>query len=92
MTYQLAMFGPLGMQEMMLIFLIILLLFGAKKIPELARGIGKGMGEFKKAKEDFEKEIKVGEVEGKANWEKPSSPAPAPAPQPAEEKSSAPQD
>lgn len=70
-----AMFGPLGMQEMMLIFLIILLLFGAKKIPELARGIGKGMGEFKKAKEDFEKEIKTGEIEGKANWEKPSTPA-----------------
>jgi sec-independent protein translocase protein TatA len=76
-AYQLAFMGPLGMQEMMLIFLIILLLFGAKKIPELARGIGKGMGEFKKAKEDFEKEIKVGEVEGKANWEKPSTPAPA---------------
>jgi sec-independent protein translocase protein TatA len=82
--------GPIGMQEMMLIFLIILLLFGAKKIPELARGIGKGMGEFKKAKEDFEKEIKVGEVEGKKNWEKPSTPAPAasaPAPKSEEEKS-----
>lgn len=74
------MFGPIGMQEMMLIFLIILLLFGAKKIPELARGIGKGMGEFKKAKEDFEKEIKTGEIEGKANWEKPSAPAASPAP------------
>lgn len=58
---------------MIVIFLIILLLFGAKKIPELARGIGKGMGEFKKAKEDFETEIKAGEVEGKTEWEKPSS-------------------
>jgi len=57
------------MQEMIVIFLIILLLFGAKKIPELARGIGKGMGEFKKAKTDFEEEIKRGEVEGEKNWE-----------------------
>lgn len=56
-------FGAPGMQEMIVIFLIVLLLFGAKKIPELARGIGKGMGEFKKAKKDFEHEIKAGEVE-----------------------------
>jgi len=57
------------MQEMIVIFLIILLLFGAKKIPELARGIGKGMGEFKKAKTDFEDEIKRGEVEGEKDWD-----------------------
>ena len=69
----LALMGPIGMQEMIVIFLIILLLFGAKKIPELARGIGKGMGEFKKAKEDFEEEIKVGEAEGKDSWDKPSA-------------------
>ena len=53
------------MQEMVVIFLIVLLLFGAKKIPELARGVGKGMGEFKKAKHEFEREIKMGEEEGK---------------------------
>ena len=34
-------------------FLIILLLFGAKKLPQLARGVGKSMGEFKKAKDEF---------------------------------------
>ena len=72
--------GPIGMQEMIVIFLIILLLFGAKKIPELARGIGKGMGEFKKAKEDFEDEIKAGEHEGKTDWDTTKSPDPAPAP------------
>lgn len=60
----------LGMQEMIVIFLMVLLLFGAKKIPELARGIGKGMGEFKKAKQEFEREITVGEEEGKRDWEK----------------------
>ncbi|MGB2265850.1 MAG: twin-arginine translocase TatA/TatE family subunit, partial [Akkermansiaceae bacterium] len=42
--------GPLGYPEMVVIFLIILLLFGAKKLPQLARGLGKSMGEFKKAK------------------------------------------
>jgi len=56
--------GPIGFQEMILIALVILLLFGAKKLPELARGIGKSMGEFKKAKEDFEDEIKRGTDEG----------------------------
>lgn len=55
--------GPIGMQEMIMIFIIILLLFGAKKLPELARGIGKSMGEFKKAKEEFEHEITRSETE-----------------------------
>ena len=43
--------------EGLIIFLVILLLFGAKKIPELARGVGKAMGEFKKAREEFEHEV-----------------------------------
>jgi sec-independent protein translocase protein TatA len=63
----------LGMQEMIVIFLIVLLLFGAKKIPDLARGIGKGMGEFKKAKQEFEREITMGEEEGKKSWERPAT-------------------
>ena len=67
----------LGMQEMIVIFLIVLLLFGAKKIPDLARGIGKGMGEFKKAKQEFEREITVGEEEGKKSWETPRASAPS---------------
>jgi sec-independent protein translocase protein TatA len=55
--------GPIGMPEMIMIFIVILLLFGAKKLPELARGIGKSMGEFKKAKEEFEHEITRSETE-----------------------------
>ncbi len=47
----------LGGQEMLVILIIVLLLFGAKKIPELARGMGKGLGEFKKAKHEFDDEI-----------------------------------
>ncbi|MEM1442290.1 MAG: twin-arginine translocase TatA/TatE family subunit [Verrucomicrobiota bacterium] len=65
-------FGAPGMQEMIVIFLIVLLLFGAKKIPELARGVGKGMGEFKKAKTEFEREIKEGEKEGEKEWDQPA--------------------
>ena len=50
---------------MIMIFVVILLLFGAKKLPELARGIGKSMGEFKKAREDFEYEITRAEADGR---------------------------
>jgi len=55
--------GSIGMPEMIAIFLVVLLLFGAKKLPELARGIGKSMGEFKKAREDFEHEITRSETD-----------------------------
>lgn len=48
----------LGTQEMIMIFAAILLLFGASKLPELARSMGKATGEFKKAKIESEKEIK----------------------------------
>jgi sec-independent protein translocase protein TatA len=50
------MFG-LGPQEIILICIVILVLFGAKKIPELMSGLGKGMREFKKASKDIENEI-----------------------------------
>lgn len=52
------MFGNLGSGEIILIVLVILILFGAKKIPELAQGIGKGMREFKKAMNDVQDEVK----------------------------------
>jgi sec-independent protein translocase protein TatA len=67
-------FGPLGTQEMILIFLILLLLFGAKKLPQLARGIGKSMGEFKKAREDFEDEIRKGGEDIETKTDKASEP------------------
>jgi sec-independent protein translocase protein TatA len=52
------MFGNLGAGEIILILLVILILFGAKKIPELAKGLGKGMSEFKKGLKEVENEIK----------------------------------
>ena len=50
------MFG-LGTQEIILIALVILVLFGAKKIPDLMSGLGKGIKEFKKASREIETEI-----------------------------------
>ena len=50
------MFG-LGPMELVIIFLVILLVFGAKRIPEIAQGIGKGINEFKKAARDVTSEI-----------------------------------
>lgn len=44
-------------QEIFIILLIVLLLFGANKIPEIARGLGKGMREFKKATDDIKREM-----------------------------------
>lgn len=53
------MFGNLGAPEILIIVVAILILFGAKRIPEFARGIGKGMKEFKKAVKEVEEEIKL---------------------------------
>ena len=51
-------FGSLGFWEILLIVLVILLLFGGKKIPELMHGLGKGMKSFKKGMEEVEDNIK----------------------------------
>ena len=49
-----------GGSEIILIFLVILLLFGGKKIPELARGLGRGIREFNQAKATIKEEIEQG--------------------------------
>ena len=50
--------GGLGMSEILLIVLVVLLLFGGKKIPELMRGLGKGVRSFKDGMNEIEKDIK----------------------------------
>jgi sec-independent protein translocase protein TatA len=57
MTTTFIILGILGGQEIIVILIIILLLFGGRKIPELMRGLGKGMNEFKKAKDGIYDEI-----------------------------------
>ncbi len=52
--------GNLGATELTLIFLVVLLLFGGNKIPELMRGLGKGIREFNNAKNSVEDEIRQG--------------------------------
>lgn len=57
MTNSLMFLGNLGTGEIIIIALVVLLLFGGKKIPELMRGIGKGVKSFKDGMNDIEKQI-----------------------------------
>ena len=49
--------GMIGPWQVVLIVLVVLLLFGGKKIPELMKGLGKGISEFKKGKKEIEKDL-----------------------------------
>ena len=49
--------GGLGTQEIFLLMLLALIFFGSKRLPEISRGLGKGMAEFKKAARDVQNEI-----------------------------------
>lgn len=57
MTSHLLFLGNLGTSEIIIIAMVVLLLFGGKKIPELMHGIGKGVKSFKDGMSDIEKEI-----------------------------------
>ena len=50
-------FGNFGGPDLFIILLIVLVLFGAKKLPELARSLGQSMNEFRKAREEFDREL-----------------------------------
>lgn len=63
--------GIIGGQEIIIIAIIILLLFGGKKIPELMRGLGKGVGEFKKGKSEILDDMD--EIRGKSDTSKPEN-------------------
>jgi sec-independent protein translocase protein TatA len=55
--------GPLGTPELVIIAILVLILFGAKKLPTFARSLGKSMGEFRKAKDEFERELHTAQDE-----------------------------
>ena len=55
--------GGLGTSEVILIMAVLLLFFGAKRIPDIARGLGKGIREFKDATNDIKRQIEVGDEE-----------------------------
>ncbi len=65
------MFDNIGGGELLVILLVILVLFGAKRIPELARNLGKGISEFKKGVKDVQDNIKITDDDLKTKEKKP---------------------
>jgi len=57
------MFGSIGTPELLVIMLVILLLFGSKRLPELARGIGKGIRQFRRAMDDVKEEMDLSDID-----------------------------
>jgi sec-independent protein translocase protein TatA len=70
MMQTLALFGPLGGQELLLILLVLLVLFGGRKIPELARGLGEGIKNFRGAIREPEKDDEAGPDDDRSGQEK----------------------
>jgi len=60
MAFQTLFIGNIGATELILIFLVVLLLFGGSKIPELMRGLGRGIREFNNARNAVEDEVRQG--------------------------------
>lgn len=77
------MFGPLGVPELIFILVLALLIFGPKKLPEIGRTLGKGLGEFRRASEDlkrsFNAEMALDEEERRLTARRPSPASPRPA-------------
>jgi len=63
----------LGFQEILLIAVVILVLFGARKIPEFMKGLGRGMREFNDAKDNVKRELETTEVKEKEKVSTPPS-------------------
>lgn len=65
------MFGGIGPMELLLIFLVVLLLFGAKRLPEIGSSLGKGIREFKGSFREIENELKMPEDEPRGSVSPP---------------------
>jgi sec-independent protein translocase protein TatA len=76
----LGLFPGIGTQELLIVLFVILLLFGAKKLPELARGVGRSLREFRKASSEIEDDLRsavdTGEKETPAQSTGKAVPAP----------------
>jgi sec-independent protein translocase protein TatA len=76
------MLGSIGMPELIVIFVIALIIFGPRKLPELGRSLGKGINEFKRAsnelKNTFEEEVRVEEQRSGDRQRAPESSKPHP--------------
>jgi len=72
------MFGSIGMPELIIIFVIALIIFGPKKLPELGRSLGRSLNEFKRAsnelKNTLEEEVRIEEQREKTAAEKAAAP------------------
>ena len=81
-----AMFGPIGMQELIIIFVIALIVFGPRKLPELGRSLGRSINEFKRAsnelKSTLEDEVRVEEQRTAAPHPAASDPVREPSQEP----------
>ena len=77
------MFGSIGMPELIIIFVIALIIFGPRKLPELGRSLGKSLSEFKRAsnelKSTLEEEIRLEEQRSSIEASKATTPVAAPA-------------
>jgi sec-independent protein translocase protein TatA len=62
-------FGNMGFMEILLILVVVLLLFGAKRIPEIAQSMGKGIREFKKSVSDVDRAVREPERDGRLDRE-----------------------
>ena len=82
------MFGPIGMPELIIIFVIALIIFGPRKLPDLGKSLGRSLAEFKRASNDLrhtlEEEIRVEETRPDSAKE-PSSPSKTDSPPSADE-------
>jgi len=58
MSFQYALFGPIGLPEMLIILVIIMLIFGASRLPEIGKGIGQGIKNFKSSVSDADQKPK----------------------------------
>jgi sec-independent protein translocase protein TatA len=76
------MFGSIGGPELVVIFVVALLVFGPRKLPELGRMVGKSLAEFRRAANDLRDSLETEVARAPARLEAPQ-PAPAPVPSPA---------